>query len=209
MRTRQQHEELVQIAKRIVLRQEQGRYEQAAELIVRALATSDAEQTFALALALTEQALLAVEESRLDAVNADRGWRPAMRMGDGTLITPSDTAVAPMPLAMRLIDAMHRSVALNTDDPAKQRALTELGTVYETAAAADHWVFQGLFAALATYAAYGRADNIEVTLDLPDDPAPEPVAVNGNVFAATENPPGVGLIVPGRSGSPLDISFRR
>lgn len=165
MRTPQQHQQLVELAQRIVLRYQQRRYEVVAELIARALATSDEDQTFALALALTDQALSSVEESRLDAVTTGRGWQPAMPGPGGVLITPADTSVAPIPLAMRLIDAMHRSVALDKDDPGKQRALADLGVIYETAAAADIEVFRGLFAALASYAAHGRAGDIEITLD--------------------------------------------
>lgn len=168
------HQELVDIANRIVLRQQQGRLDQAAELIVRALASSNADQTFALALALTEQALKAAEESRVDAVAAGRGWRPAMHLPDGTLVTPDDQTVAPIPLAMRLIHAMHRSVALPAEDPDKQKALAELGAIYETAAAADNTVFHGLFAALASYAVHGRGDHLDITLDAVEPPAASP-----------------------------------
>lgn len=87
MKLRQQHQDLVETAQRIVLRQQQGQTTIAAELIVRALATSDADTTFALALALTEQALQAVEESRLNATSGQHAWQPAMADATGALIT--------------------------------------------------------------------------------------------------------------------------
>lgn len=159
MTLRVQHQELVELAGRIVHRQHVGQPDIAAELIMRALATSDADNTFALALALAEKALESVEESRLDAVEADRPWRPAMRLSPQVLVTHEDTAVAPVPLAMRLIEALHRSLTGDKD------ALADLDAAYAAASTADDAVFHGMFAALATYAARGRAENVEITLD--------------------------------------------
>lgn len=151
MRMRQQRRELIDLAARIVHRQRRGQFDIAAELVMRALATSNADQTFALALALTEQALYAVEKDRLDAAERNLQWRPAM-MDEGELVTPDSIAVSPVPLAMRMIEAMHQSMAGEPD------AVTRIGEVYEEATAAEDWVFHGLFAALAAYTAYAMND---------------------------------------------------
>jgi hypothetical protein len=164
MDARREHRRFVDLAQRIVQRQQHGRADIAAELIMRALATSDADHTFALALALAEQGLQAVEESRLDAAAAERAWQPAMRTSAGTLVTPADSAIEPIPLAMRLLDAMHRSMAGD-----KESAVAELGHTYEQASAAPDEVFHGMFAALATYAARCRNDDVDVTMDLTMD----------------------------------------
>lgn len=154
MSLRQEHRDLVALARRIVQRHQGGRPDIAAELIARALVTGDADQTFALALALTEQALDSVEDSRLDAAEAGHDWRPAMYVSPTELVTPDDTSIAAVPLAIRLIDAMHRGMNGSAD------AVTELGAIYEQAACADDTVFPHVFAALATFAAHGRAETI-------------------------------------------------
>lgn len=152
---REEHQELVDLARRIVLRHQQGRLTIAAELIVRALATSDTEHTFGLAVALTDQALLAVESNRIDALAAGRPWRPGMTTPSGELITPADSSAAPVPLALRMIEAMHRGMNGDKD------AITELGVIYDTAAA-DATVLHAFFAALATYAAQGLSGQMQI-----------------------------------------------
>lgn len=162
MDTRREHRQFVKLAERIVQRQQLGRPDIAAELIMRALATSDADHTFALALALAEQGLLAVEESRLEAATNERAWQPAMRAEADVLVTPADESTAPIPLAVRMLDAMHRSMV------GDQQAVTDLGRIYEQASAAADGVFHGMFAALATYAARCRNNDLDITLDAPD-----------------------------------------
>lgn len=159
---RLQHREIVSVARRIVQRTQAGRLDIGAELIMRALSTSDADGTFALALALTEQALNAVEDSRLDAAVNDVPWQPAFRLGPDRLVTPADESIEPMPLAMRMVAALHRGMGGDKD------AITELGQIYECAASADNATFHGMFAALATYAAHGLNDKVEVLTE----PAP-------------------------------------
>lgn len=156
MSMRKQHGEITEVAKRIVQRHQRGRPDVAAELIMRALTTSDADATFALALALTEQALDAVEDIRLDAAEHGTPWQPAVQLPSGRLITPADTSIAPIPLAMRMVDAMHRAMSGDKD------AVTRLGAIYEQAAQADDATFREMFAALATYAAYGFAGKMDV-----------------------------------------------
>lgn len=156
MSIQQQHREIVDVARRIVQRHHAGRLDVASELIMRALATSDADATFALALALTEQALAAVEDSRIDAATNDMPWQPAVRLPTGELITPADTSIAPIPLAMRLIAALHQGMGGDKD------AIPHLGEIYEQAASADDATFHGMFAALATYAAHGLGERVEV-----------------------------------------------
>jgi hypothetical protein len=153
---RVQHRDVVKLAERIVQRAQAGRLDIAAELIMRALATSDADGTFALALALTEQALNAVEDSRVDAAANEMPWQPAYRLSSGHLVTPAHEAIEPMPLAMRMVSALHRGMG------GDKEAIAELGQIYERAASADDATFHGMFAALATYAAQGRRDNVEV-----------------------------------------------
>ncbi len=155
MQMRQQRQELMDIAARIVHRQQRGQFEVAAKLIVRALATSDADLTFAFALALAEQALIAVEDDRVNAAEQGMQWRPAM-MEDEQLVTADSTTVSPVALAMRLIEAMHRSM------DGEPNAVAEIGEVYEVAAVADDAVFQGMFAALASYAAHALNDEVRV-----------------------------------------------
>lgn len=152
---RQQRQELIAVAARIVRRQSRGQFEAAAELILRALATSNADATFAFALALTEQALLAVEDDRVKAAQRDMQWRPAM-MEDDKLVTADTTAITPVALAMRMVETMHRSMVGEPD------AVPKLGEVYELATAADDAVFRGMFAALAAYAAYALNDEVRV-----------------------------------------------
>jgi hypothetical protein len=156
---RLQHREIAEAAQRIVYRAQAGRLDIAAELIMRALATSNANATFALAIALTEEALKAVEESRLDAAKDEMSWQPAYRLHAGRLVTPADDTVEPMPLAIRMLDALHRGMNGDKD------AVTELGKIYEVAAAAADATFHGMLAALVTYAAHARNNRIDITAE--------------------------------------------
>ena len=154
------HQELIDLAQQVIKRALLGHCDIAAELVAAELRSKRVDRAFGLALALGEEALAAVWQSREDAIQRGVAWMPVMpEAGTGRMLSPAEEDIHPIVLAMRLLDALHRRLI------GDQHATKDLGKVYETALTASEEVFFGFYDALILYAVSAQRGDITVTVD--------------------------------------------